>query len=284
MTILSRRSFCVLASSATMSALVSGKAFGAETTLEKIRRTGQITVATEAAYAPYEFVKDGKIVGLGADLLAIVAEELGVKVEQLDLPFQGILPGLLAGKFDFVATSIGLTQERAGRYAYTMPIGDASSYIFKKAGNGSINSVEDLNGKIGTIQLGATDEQVVEELDMKLKAAGGPGLGETKRVPGFPDQVLLLANGSADYGCAGLVLIANLMAERPGLVEIVAPASDRITYINWVTRPEDTDLRDELNRIFERVIEDGRMAELQKKWLGTTVNLPTEGYLPEGAI
>lgn len=281
---ISRRTFCTFAVAAT-GAVLAGKAFAAtETTLEKIRRTGQMTVATEAAYAPYEFVKDGKIVGLGADLLAIVAEELNAKVEQLDLPFQGILPGLLAGKFDFVATSIGLTKERASRYAYTMPVGDASSYLFKKAGNTEVNGIADLNGKVVVIQLGATDEQVVADLDAKLKADGGQGFAEIKHVPGFPDQVLALANGTADVGVAGLVLVANLMRERPNFVELMQPATDRITYISWVTRPEDTDLRDELNRIFAKVIADGRMGELQKKWLGTEVKLPTEGYLPEGAI
>lgn len=284
MTDISRRTFFGLAVAAT-GTMVVGNAFAAtETTLEKIRRTGQMTVATEAAYAPYEFVKDGKIVGLGADLLAIVGEELGVKVEQLDLPFQGILPGLLAGKFDFVATSIGLNEERASRYAYTMPVGDASSYLFKKAGNTAVNGAADLNGKIVVIQLGATDEQVVADLDAKLKAEGGQGFAEILKVPGFAEQALALANGTADVGAAGLVLIANLMSERPDFVELIEPATDHITYISWVTRPDDTDLRDELNRIFEKVVADGRMAELQKKWLGTTVELPTEDYLPQGAI
>ncbi|AIJ84783.1 hypothetical protein C048_00298 [Brucella melitensis UK19/04] len=76
----------------------------AETTLEKIQRTKKVTVGTEAAYPPFEFVKDGKIVGFGRDLLDEIAKQWGVEVEQLDLPFQGILPGLIAGKFDFVAT------------------------------------------------------------------------------------------------------------------------------------------------------------------------------------
>ena len=38
----------------------------AETTLEKIKRTGKTTVGTEAAFPPFEFIKDGKIVGFEA--------------------------------------------------------------------------------------------------------------------------------------------------------------------------------------------------------------------------
>ena len=47
-----------------------------------------------------------------------------VELNQLDLPWQGILPGLLAKKFDFVATSVSVTEERVKKYAYTVPIAE----------------------------------------------------------------------------------------------------------------------------------------------------------------
>ena len=72
----------------------------AETTFEKIKRTGKVTVGTEAAFPPFEFVEDGKIVGYGKDILDYIVADLGVELNQLDLPWQGILPGVLAGKFD----------------------------------------------------------------------------------------------------------------------------------------------------------------------------------------
>src|SRR5260370_25402778 len=105
--------------------LVAGQQAFAETTLERIKRLGELTVGTEAAYPPFEFVKDGKIVGYGSDILAEVVKELGVtKLNPLDLPSQGILPGVSAGKFDFVATTVGTNAERANPYAYTTPIAD----------------------------------------------------------------------------------------------------------------------------------------------------------------
>ncbi|CDI12125.1 amino acid ABC transporter, substrate-binding protein (fragment) (plasmid) [Agrobacterium pusense] len=94
-----------------MSALVVGTAH-AEDTLARIRSTGKITVATEAAFKPFEYVEDGKIIGFGSELLAEFAKDLGVKVEQLDLPFQGILSGLAAKQYDMVATSVTPNAER----------------------------------------------------------------------------------------------------------------------------------------------------------------------------
>jgi polar amino acid transport system substrate-binding protein len=115
-TMITRRTFATALAGAG-AAMLAPRAAVAETTLERIRRTKKMTVGTEAAFPPFEFVQDGKIVGYGKDILDAVVADLGVELTQLDLPFQGILPGLLAGKFDFVATSIGVTAERATKYA-----------------------------------------------------------------------------------------------------------------------------------------------------------------------
>ena len=73
--------------------------------LAEIKARGQLTVGTEAAYEPYEFVENGVVVGYGRDVLDYMAAKLGVKLVQLNLPFQGLLPGLMSRRFDFVATS-----------------------------------------------------------------------------------------------------------------------------------------------------------------------------------
>ncbi len=97
-------------------------ALRAEGLLAEIKQRGEVTAATEAQFPPFEFVKDGKIVDYHKDILDEIAAEMGVKANQLDLSFQGILSGLAAKKFDFVATSIGYNKERAERYAFTAPV------------------------------------------------------------------------------------------------------------------------------------------------------------------
>ena len=97
----------------SLSIIFAGTNVYAETTFEKIKRTGKVTVGTEAAFPPFEFVEDGKIVGYGKDILDYIIADMGVELNQLDLPWQGILPGVLAGKFDFVATSVSIRAERA---------------------------------------------------------------------------------------------------------------------------------------------------------------------------
>ena len=133
-------------------------AFGATSavageTFDRIKAAKKVTVGTEAAFPPFEFIKDGKIVGYGKDLLTYIIKDMDVELEQLDLPWQGILPGLLAKKFDFVATSVSVRPERVTKYAYTMPIADGTIWVMKRAGDDSIQSVDDMSGKVKLFDL-----------------------------------------------------------------------------------------------------------------------------------
>lgn len=244
-----------------------------------------MTVGTEAAFPPFEFVEDGKIVGYGKDILDVVVAELGVELEQLDLPWQGILPGVLAGKFDFVATTVSINEERAKRYAYTLPIANGQPYIMKRKGDDAVASIEDLRGKVVGTQLASSTEPVARAQDAAL-AETGEGFAELKLYTAFPDTYVALANGEIDAVIQSLPNLAVLVKERPELFELVAPveAGVNYTYMAWVTRPEDLALRDFISGVIREMRDDGRLYALQDKWFGFKMEIPDEGYLPPGAF
>ncbi len=254
----------------------------AETLMEKIKRTGKVTVGTEAQLPPFEFIQDGKIVGYGKDILDYIVKDLKVELVQLDLPFQGILPGVLAGKFDFVATSVGMRAERVSRYAFTMPIAYGQDVALKRIVDKSLVTVDDLKGKIAGTQLASSSEMSAKAFDEKLKAKGG-GFKEIKLFTSHPETYLALANGELDVAISSLELVSRLMRERPGLFEVVGPVADR-QFSAWVTRPEDKDFRDYLNSKIKEMRDSGLLYEMQKKWFGRVMEVPDSGYLPPGAI
>ncbi|MEM6847523.1 MAG: transporter substrate-binding domain-containing protein [Pseudomonadota bacterium] len=258
----------------------------AQGTLDHIMESGTVTVGTEAAFPPFEFVEDGEIVGYGKDILDVVVAEMGVELEQLDLPWQGILPGVLAGKFDFVATTVSINEERAKRYAYTIPIANGQPYIMKRKGDDSITSLEDLVGKNVGTQLASSTEPIAKAQNEALVAEFGDGFGELKLYTAFPDTYVALANGEIDAVMQSLPNLAVLVKERPELFELVVPveAGDKWTYMAWVTRPEDIELRDFISGVIKTMRDDGRLYELQDKWFGFQMEIPDEGYLPEGSF
>jgi len=250
--------------------------------LDEIKERGKIVVGTEAAFEPFEFLKDGKIVGYNKDILDYVVEGLGVELDQLDLPFQGLLPGLIAGKFDLMATSTSINPERAAKYAFTRPIGTAMNLILARADDDSISSLEDMSGKVAATQLASVAQPKLEQFNAELKEAGGQGLGEIKLFTSFPETQVALASGQVDAIAIASPTAGVLMKKVPDTFKIIGPISDP-AYLAWVVRPEDGDLRDFINVKIGELAESGKLKELQMKWFGFEMETPAEGYLPEGA-
>jgi len=255
----------------------------AETTLEKIKRTGKVTVGTEAAFPPFEFVENGKIVGYGKDILDYIIADLGVELVQLDLPWQGILPGVLAGKFDFVATTVSVRPKRAKTYAFTVPIAEGTSWLMKRKGDSSIMTVDDVAGKIVSAQLSSGGQAAAEDFQKDMQARGVGSFGELKLFTAYPELFMAVANGTADVVAAPLPTLAVASKKSEGTFELVGPIRDP-SYMGWVTRPEDTDLRDYLSSIILEMRDNGKLYESQDKWFGFKMPIPSEGYLPEGAL
>jgi polar amino acid transport system substrate-binding protein len=256
---------------------------GAEGLLAKIKKDKKLSVGTEAAFEPFEFVKDGKIVGYGKDLLDLIVSDLGVELTQYDLPFQGIIPGLLAKKFDFVATSVAINEERAKKVAYTLPIASINNEVIVLSKNDSINSPSDLNGKVFATQLASSIQPVAEKFNEELKAKGGSGFKELKLYPAFPETPLALSSRQVDAISIATTMFVSLNKKRPGIFKTVGTIGSP-EWICWITRPEDIDVRDYLNSIILKLRDNGKLYELQKKWFGTTMEIPDGGHLPLGAF
>jgi polar amino acid transport system substrate-binding protein len=255
----------------------------AETTLEKIKRTGTVTVGTEAAFPPFEFVENGKIVGYGKDILDYIVADLGVELVQLDLPWQGILPGVLAGKFDFVATTVSVRPERAKTYAFTVPIAEGTTWVMKRKGDDSITKVDDIAGKVVSAQLSSGGQAAAEDFEKDMQARGVGSYGELKLFTAYPEIFMATANGTADVAIGPLPTLAVASKKSEGTFELVGAIRDP-SYMGWVTRPEDTDLRDYLSSIMLEMRDNGKLYESQDKWFGFKMPIPSEGYLPEGAL
>lgn len=256
------------------------------TTYERIMATGKMTVATEAAFEPFEYIdaENGKIIGYDADILAYICDDWGVELEQLDLPFQGILTGLDAGQYDMVATAVTISKTRAEQYAFTQPIALAGQMVVKLKGNDKVTTNEDgtlnLAGLTIGVQQGATSETVLEAYKESVVAAGGESYEQMIGYAAFPEVYLDLQNGRIDALVQGrasaLVQVNNNPDTYEAVCSIGTPA-----YYGWCCRKDDQDLMDALNVTIQKMIDDGTLAKIQEKWLGEVDELPGADYVPE---
>jgi polar amino acid transport system substrate-binding protein len=252
--------------------------------LEEIKQRGTFVVGTEARFPPFEFVEGGEIVGYSADMMEHIMQELpGVSLEQLDLPWQGILPGLAAKRFDYVITSVTVTKERYDAYHLGLPIADATMAVIKRKGDDSIGSMQDVAGKVVGSQAGSAQLQALEALAAELEEAGTP-VADIRTYVDFGEAYADLAAGRLAAVVNSLPNQLEAARQRPDVFEIVLPTFGPKKYFSWAGRKdeESASLNTFMDEQIRRLNESGVLAELQRKWFGDVMELPSD-ELPEPA-
>ena len=59
-----------------------------------------LVMATNAAFPPYEYIEDNKIVGIDAEIAKAIADKLGLELEIVDMDFDALIPAVVNGKID----------------------------------------------------------------------------------------------------------------------------------------------------------------------------------------
>lgn len=264
---------------AALMSMASVTAAAAADLLEQIKERGEIIVGTEARYPPFEYVENGQIVGYGVDLFEEVMKGLpGVKVTRLDLPFQGLLPGLQTNKFDAIITSVTVNKQRYDTYRLSLPIADASFSFVKRKGDDSLNDPADLSGKVVGTQAGSAQLAGTEAFSKQLEEQGKAPISGIQTYVDFNEAYADLAAGRTDAVVNSLPNLLHLQTQRGDVFEAVTTTFGAPTYFSWAFRKDDDSkaLADFIDDQFRRLAEDGTMAELQQKWFGFTMDLPTD--------
>ncbi|MFC3631206.1 transporter substrate-binding domain-containing protein [Paracoccus angustae] len=265
--------------------MASVTAAAAADLLEQIKARGEIIVGTEARYPPFEYVENGQIVGYGVDLFEEVMKGLpGVKVTRLDLPFQGLLPGLQANKFDAIITSVTVNKQRYDTYRLSLPIADASFAFVKRKGDDSLNDPADLSGRVVGTQAGSAQLAGTEAFSKQLEEQGKEPIAGIQTYVDFNEAYADLAAGRTDAVVNSLPNLLYLQTQRGDVFEAVTTTFGAPTYFSWAFRKDEDSkaLADFIDDQFRKLAEDGTMAELQQKWFGFTMDLPTDALpVPE---
>ena len=117
-----------------------------------IKSSGHLTVAADATYAPDEFIApDGKtVIGMDADLAKAIAQVMGLQATVQNIPFDSIIPGLDAGKYDLGMSSFTDTLDREKTVDFVTYATAGSSFYVDASGGPSIATLDDLCGhKVG---------------------------------------------------------------------------------------------------------------------------------------
>ena len=104
---------------------------------------GVLTMATNAAFPPYEYIEGGEIVGIDAEIAAAIAEKLGLEVQIEDMEFDAIIEAVKSGKADIGLAGMTVTPDRAEEVNFTASYATGVQVVIVTE-DSAITSVDDL--------------------------------------------------------------------------------------------------------------------------------------------
>ena len=104
---------------------------------------GVLTMATNAAFPPYEYIEGGEVVGIDADIAAAIAEKLGLELQIEDMEFDAIIEAVKSGKADIGLAGMTVTPDRAEEVNFTASYATGVQVVIVTE-DSAIVSVDDL--------------------------------------------------------------------------------------------------------------------------------------------
>ena len=152
------------AGSASASSGASGQdSAGGASIVEEIQEKGVLTMMTATGFPPFEYLgEDGKPAGVDIDLAQLVADELGVELEVLDMDFNLLIESLKSGKGQLIAAGMTATPERAEQIDFSITY-TLNGLILLVPKGSDIKTADDLAGKNIAVQESTTAHIYAQE-------------------------------------------------------------------------------------------------------------------------
>ncbi|RNF34305.1 amino acid ABC transporter [Paracoccus methylarcula] len=229
-----------------------------------------LRLGTEGAYPPFNYIEsDGTITGFDVEIGLELCKRMGEECEVVAQDWDGIIPGLLASKYDFIIASMFITEDRKKQVAFTDPYYLAAmTHVVPKDSDITEFTNEALAGKVIGAQSGTTQADYIEavypDADIRL-------------YPTQDDANLDMASGRIDLQVGDILPMHDWTSktEDGSCCEL---AGELITDPEFVgdgvgiaVRKEDEELREKLNAALAEIREDGTYQTINDKYFDLDV-------------
>ncbi|GJI57336.1 MULTISPECIES: transporter substrate-binding domain-containing protein [Bacillus] len=227
----------------------------------------EIVIGTGNAYQPFVYLdENGKLTGYEKAVLDEVDQLLPqYKFKYESFEFKNILPALDAGKVDLAAHQYEINDERQKKYLFgKVGYTDYTSYVVvNKASGHDFQSLDDLAGHKVHTSTGSNFAYLLEQYnakhDRKIDIVYGDGGNEI--------LVKNLQNGTVDAALLTKYDVNKLNKQfNANLVTSGKPVNVSKTY--YLYQKNNTKLQKDIDQALQKLIDNGKLAELSKKILG----------------
>ena len=253
----------------TLTAALSGCGGDKGKTVEDIKKAGKLVMATDAAWAPFEYIADSETpVGSDIDLAQAIADKWGVELEIVNAAFDTLPQYLDNGSVDIVIAAMTITDERKEQMAFSDPYTISAQYIIVKDTDDSIKTIEDLAGKKTAVHLGTTGDLLVSgEVEKEDGCLHGTG-AEVVQYKNLAEGCLALQQGTVDAVMLDILPAQNYCAVNEGLKcfeAVYKDGSSTKEEYGIAVKKGNTELVEAINEAIKPMVEDGSIeASIEK--------------------
>ena len=230
----------------------------------------KVRIGVEGAYPPFSYTTaDGKLEGFDIDIAKALVKAMGAEIKLVPQDWDGIIPALMARKYDAIIASMSITEERKKKVAFSNKYYNTPAKFVTKKGSVKEFTKDTLKGKTVGVQRATTHDSYLTDnygKDVKIK-----------RYASQDDAYLDMAAGRLDFLLADSVALSDGFLKKPEGKDFEFVGPD-MTDERWfgkgvgvACRKKDKDLVQLFNKAIDQIRADGTYKKIQDKYFNFNV-------------
>ncbi|WP_421083866.1 transporter substrate-binding domain-containing protein [Rothia nasimurium] len=247
-----------LAACGSSSSTTSGSSSAAADKLQAIKDAGKIRIGFEGTFAPWNYHNEaGELVGMEKEIGDLIAADLGVTAEYTETPWDSLIAGVDADRYDIVINNVSPTEERKQKYDFSNPY-VASEGKVAVLQDSSLQTIADLNGATAASSETSNFRTLLEEAGAQMTI-----------VTGFDEAIEQVLTGRVDACGNDAVTFAYYTEQHPDapirlLDGVLGDASQ-----SAILMPKGaTTLQTAINDSIAKHLENGDFKAIYEKYVG----------------
>jgi polar amino acid transport system substrate-binding protein len=217
---------------------------------------GKLTVCSDIPYEPFEFQKDGKIVGFDMDIANEIAKDLKAELSVVDSSFEAIETGTALTGCDLSISSVSITDVRKSVMDFSNPYMDDDLTLVATTASG-ITDINSAKGKKVGVQQATTGAKYAAEKGIDAQQFEDSGL-----------LVQAIQAGTIDAALGNQSILAYAIKDDPKFKRVEDYTSGE--KLGIAIKKGNTAMAEKVNATLKRITDDGSLKKFETTWFGET--------------
>jgi polar amino acid transport system substrate-binding protein len=226
---------------------------------------GKLTWGSAATFPPFEYMDEGKAVGFDVDMMAAIGAKMKVQSTISPMEFKGLIPALLGGRIDAIASGMYINPERSQVVDFIPYLRVGNQLLVAKGNPAHITGQDALCGHRIVVPVGTVYEKEAQAHAAECQTAGKAVL-TVMSLTSTAVGALAIKEGRADVLIASTPTCAALIKESPDAFETTGPVFEDSTLLGLGLPKDKPALKEAVDAAYKAIVADGVITDLIKKY------------------